>query len=143
MTESVIPTLSGMPKSLFSNGHFAPGDDGGRVRFVLDAPERVLPRAEAARGDVEAALSSRLGRPVTLVLSSGEGASPAGSSAPSAGASTAASPASPAAAEVEDLREEDHIDVSELENATDVSTSGVDKLVQAFPGAEVIEQETS
>lgn len=135
MTESVIPTLSGMPKSLFSNGHFAPGDDDGRVRFVLDAPERVLPRAEAARGDVEAALSARLGRPVTLMLASAEGATPVT-------AEPQTTPA-PAVAEVapDDDREEDHIDVSELENATDVSTSGVDKVIQAFPGAQIMQEE--
>ncbi len=41
--------------------------------------------------------------------------------------------------EAPDLREEDTTDITDLEDA-DVATSGVEKLTQAFPGAEVIEE---
>ena len=78
----------------------------------------------------------RVGQPVSVHLTNGgEGSS----SAPSSSGTPAPTPV--VAADT-DQDERDHIDVSELEDATDVSTSGVDKLVQAFPGAELIEQET-
>ena len=38
--------------------------------------------------------------------------------------------------------ESEHIDLSELVDATEVPTTGLDKLVEAFPGAEVMEQES-
>jgi hypothetical protein len=134
MSESVVPGLSGMTKSLFSNGRFVEEIDG-RFRFALEnVPDRVLPRAQAAVPDIERALGERLGRPVSIVLTN------AGDPAPSATASSATG-ASPAAEPEADHDERDHIDVTDLEDATDVSTSGVDKLVQAFPGAELIEQE--
>ena len=78
-----------------------------------------------------------VGQPVSVHLTNGgEGSS----SAPSSSGTPAPTPV--VAAYTDDQDERDHIDVSELEDATDVSTSGVDKLVQAFPGAELIEQET-
>ena len=42
-----------------------------------------------------------------------------------------------------DHHEDEHVDVTELEDAHDVSTSGVDRVVQAFPGAQLIVEETS
>jgi len=136
MTESVLPTLSGMTKSLYGGGRFV-GEADGKFQFALDnVPDRVLPRAQAALADVEAALSVRVGQPVSVHLTNGgEGSS----SAPSSSGTPAPTPV--VAADT-DQDERDHIDVSDLEDATDVSTSGVDKLVQAFPGAELIEQET-
>ena len=137
MTESVLPTLSGMTKSLYGGGRFV-GEADGKFQFALDnVPDRVLPRAQAALADVEAALSARVGQPVSVHLTNGgEGSS----SAPSSSGTPAPTPV--VAADTDDQDERDHIDVSDLEDATDVSTSGVDKLVQAFPGAELIEQET-
>lgn len=137
MTESVLPTLSGMTKSLYGGGRFV-GEADGKFQFALDnVPDRVLPRAQAALADVEAALSARVGQPVSVHLTNGgEGSS----SAPSSSGTPASTPV--VAADTDDQDERDHIDVSDLEDATDVSTSGVDKLVQAFPGAELIEQET-
>ncbi len=136
MTESVLPTLSGMTKSLYGGGRFV-GEADGKFQFALDnVPDRVLPRAQAALADVEAALSARVGQPVSVHLTNGGEGSSSAPSSPGTPAST------PVAAADTDQDERDHIDVSELEDATDVSTSGVDKLVQAFPGAELIEQET-
>jgi DNA polymerase-3 subunit gamma/tau len=45
----------------------------------------------------------------------------------------------PAAVAVEDL-EEEVIDLSELEDASSVATSGLDKLAAAFPGSELVEE---
>lgn len=38
--------------------------------------------------------------------------------------------------------DEMYMDVSELEDATDVATTGLERLLEAFPGATVIEQDT-
>ncbi|MFN8049996.1 MAG: DNA polymerase III subunit gamma/tau [Acidimicrobiales bacterium] len=142
MSESVVPTLSGMVKSLFNAGSFV-GQVGERYRFALDnVPDRLLDRAVGVQADVEAALSRAVGQPVAITISTGsKPAAAATAPAGAAGATSTATDAAPApAADDTDLREEDHVDVSELTDATDVSTSGVDKLVQAFPGAQLIEE---
>ena len=139
LTESVIPTLGGMAKSLYSGGRVV-GEVDGVFVFALDAdvPERMLGRAEAARPDAEAALSARLGRPVTLRLTIGAAPAPALAAQPSvAPPGTTPEPPPP---DVPD--ESEHIDLSELVDATEVPTTGLDKLVEAFPGAEVMEQES-
>ena len=62
------------------------------------------------------------------------GAAPAGGSGD--GSTTAA-----AATSADEFEDEHLIDLSQLEDATDVSTSGVDKVIQAFPGAALIDEE--
>lgn len=57
--------------------------------------------------------------------------------------SSVPSDSSPAATD-EDMSSDDemYMDVSELEDATDVATTGLERLLEAFPGATVIEQDT-
>jgi hypothetical protein len=120
MTESVLPTLSGMTKSCT-----AVVGSSAKPTASSSSP-RQRASAGSRRTDVEVSVH---------LTNGGEGSS----SAPSSSGTPAPTPV--VAADT-DQDERDHIDVSDLEDATDVSTSGVDKLVQAFPGAELIEQET-
>lgn len=136
--------------------------EGDAVVFGLNsAPTR--DRAEQSRAEVEAMLADHFGRPVPLRLvddEAGAGASarssrpqrPSGgfdALAPSAGPqAVATSGAAGGAADgllppQDDAFGDDEdttIDVHALEDA-DVATSGLDRLVRAFPGA-VVEEES-
>ena len=110
--------------------------DGASAVFELAAgvPTR---HADRFRGDIESALSDRLGRPVTLTMvPHGDGA-PAASATPriSGGAVDLTEPAA------DEADEALTIDIHELEDATDVAETGIDRLTRAFPGAVVIEED--
>jgi len=156
MTESVLGAVKGMAKAIYSGGRFLEVSNG-RAVFVLNNAA-TCERAERSRTDVEAALAAHFGRPVPLKLIDEDAASKAGGpAAPGAAARTDAGsstgtaangpPAASAGGEattptVADEFEDEHlIDLSQLEDATDVSTSGVDKVIQAFPGAALIDEE--
>jgi hypothetical protein len=159
MTDAVIPTLTGMAKQLFNAGRFV-GEEGGRYRYDLDnVPDRLLDRAVGVQAAVERSLSDHLGRPVALTITTGADiASKTPPPAPRRGKGSAPGPATTATTAtatattdddaesqtVDDghLDDEEQVDVSELTDATDVSVSGVDKVVQAFPGAQLIEKES-
>ncbi len=163
MAESVIPTLGGMNKSLFNAGRFV-GERDGMWEFALDnAPERVVSRAQGAIGDIEAILASRLGVAVRVHLTSttagaspqairrdvGPASTPAAPASQSSGERSAAGPpATTAAVSPEDAAPHDEdddeyvdIDVHELEDANDTAISGLDKVIAAFPGAVVMEED--
>lgn len=172
MTESVIPTLKGMNKSLFSAGRFV-GDRDGVFVFALDnVPDRLLSRAKGSLPDIEGILTARFGTPIRLELTNASGgaratAAPGASHAPAAPASPAtapnpSAPSGPAATNAapdtpaprtggslmdatpdgdEDDEEYVDIDIDELEDASDMAISGIDKVIRAFPGAVIIEEE--
>ncbi len=130
LTDSVLSTLRPVARAIYSGGHFVDGTDDRPVFAIVAAP---MDRAESSRSDVEAGLSAHFGRPIAMTLTGG----------PSAGARAAQAPM--AAEPVRDDGDEDddpHVgEVHELDDAIDVTVTGVDKLAEAFPGAVLIEQE--
>ena len=140
----VMPELKGMAKAIYSGGHFVAVTDQGAVFALDNAPTR--DRAEKYRADVEAALGAHIGSPVHLVLIEvGDAARYA--TAPDEPVAPPATDATGDDAGVGDTTADDTtadddpgmIDVSELEDATDVAVSGLDKLTKAFPGAVLVE----
>jgi hypothetical protein len=138
--------LAGLPvkiRSKWRGGRWAaPGD--GALRFAV--PNEWHQNAcDEARREVEQALAAHFGRPVAVtVVVDGDagGGDPLGG--PPAGPPTGAPPgpggAAPARVGAGDEHDE-HIDVSELRDADDVPTDGVDMLLQEFGGGEVIEED--
>lgn len=157
----VVPQLKGIAKAIYSTGRFVAVTDEGAVFALDNAPAR--DRAEKYRETVESALAAHFGTPVKLVLieesdsgayegaaggGAGGGAGSGGSGAPGAPRSTETSPGGAAptadAAAEPDVDEEDPstVDLSELRDADDVATSGIERLTQAFPGSVLLEDGT-
>ncbi len=91
-----------------------------------------MERCNEVKSDMEAAISQRYGQAVTIELQlDGSPPPPAPSTPPEAPAPTAPVDTEAEAAEVGD--------VSELADASDAATSGIDRLTEAFPGAEIVE----
>ena len=114
-------------RARFKLGHFT-ALDGDNATFALPN-EHVVPRCEEVRAEVEAALQTRFGRPLTIQLVV-DGSSPAPAT-PTAAAAPTPAPDTQTAEEIGD--------VSQLENATDVASNSLDRLTEAFPGATVID----
>lgn len=129
LAESVVADMKGLAKALFSTGVIT-GVDGDQV--VLTLPGNIpMDRAEKRRAEVEKELATAVGVPLRLVLASGE---PETLDRSGAGRGDDAAPGAP---DEDDLV----VDVHELEDATDVAATGVDRLIAAFPGAEIITED--
>lgn len=142
MTDVVAPRLKGMSKAIYAGGRVAAVTDGRLVFALNNAPTRE--RAERGQAEVEAALAAHFGRPIPVTLveeSDVARATRSGSSTTSAAsAEVAPSTNPPAVAPAPSGPEEDHlVDLSLLEDAPDSAVSGLDRVVQAFPGAVVVE----
>lgn len=142
--DSVVPRLKGVAKAIYSGGRFLAVADGTAVFALDNAP--TVERAEKYRSTVEDLLAEKVGAPVPIRL-----VTEADADAYAGGTTTVSSPAEDArrarGSEVAEspadgADEEDELvaRVDELEDA-DVATRGVDKLTEAFPGAELIETE--
>ena len=120
--DKVLPQLKGMVKALFAAGRFVSADESGAVFALPTAPHRQ--KCEEKRKDVEATLAAHYGRPIplTLVVDGGEPAAP-----------TTAAAASPA---------DEDVDLDGLVDAPAAPTSSIDRLTQAFPGAELLTDES-
>ena len=124
MADGVLARLKGVAKAIYSAGRFVSVDGGTAVFALANAPTR--DRAEKVRADVEAALATQFGRPIPLrLVDDSEAALPVPAPSPATASS-----------------DDEPVDVTELTDATDVATSGVEKLAQAFPGAVLVEEET-
>jgi DNA polymerase III subunit gamma/tau len=140
---TVKPGLKPLVRALFSAGGWA-GHDGDTWRFgVPTEPHRE--KCEAHRPAVEAALSAAVGRPIALTIVVGvdplavHDPAPATATRPSAAGSSGPSP-TPADAAVT-LDDEEHIDLDDLTDVPPESVlSPIDRLAQAFPGAELVEE---
>lgn len=130
-SEAVFAQLPQGGKSIFSTGRFLESSDGAAV-FALD---NVFARdhCEKHRPAAEAALSAHFGRPVPLRLVALAEAPPRASRGATSGPRRASS-----AAPVPEV-EEEIVDVHALEDAPDAA-SGVERLAEAFPGAELVEE---
>lgn len=124
----VLGSLKPGTKAVFGTGHFAPSSADTAVFALANAPTR--DHCEKRRPEVEAALAVHFGRPVRLhlVTDSELGGAPA----PVATVAESPAPAPP-------IDEEEILDVHELEDAP-TAASGVERLAQAFPGAELVEE---
>jgi DNA polymerase-3 subunit gamma/tau len=123
---TVLPGLKPGTKAVFGTGRFAEPDGTTAVFALANAPTR--DHCEKKRPEVEAALAAALGHPVTLRLVT---------DAEVGGSPPPAPPAVPSVpAPVDD---DDAIDVDDLEDAPDAGT-GVERLAEAFPGAQLVEE---
>ncbi len=126
--DELLASVSQKVRSKFRLGAVT-GVNGSAVVFGL--PNAFgLERCEAVKADMEAAFSTRYGQPVTIELQLDGSPPPEPASAPQ----QAPAPAPVVEAEVEDVG-----DISELADASDAATSGIDRLTEAFPGAEIVE----
>ena len=115
---------------------------GSEIRLTISAPLRA--RAEQELSTVESALSKHLGVAVTVVVvdPSSTPRTDAGSRHKTPAQSPAGSSSIASEESVKDsLQDEDEVDLSLLVNAPNVSTAGVDRIVAAFPGATIIEDD--
>ncbi|MGH1505178.1 MAG: DNA polymerase III subunit gamma/tau [Acidimicrobiales bacterium] len=128
--DSLLEQLPQRVRARFAPGRFV-AIEGGRASFAL--PNAIaIPRCEEVKGELEARIAEHFGANVTIDLIVDGSTPPRGPrQAPSPAPTPAAPPPPP---------DEEHadVDVSQLENA-DVAASSIDRLTQAFPGAQVIE----
>jgi hypothetical protein len=124
--DAVLPELRAPAKAACQDGSVVRVED---TTVVFELGTGVpLRHAERFRADIESALRARLGSQITLHL------------VPSGEADVAGAPriAGGAVAEAEEARV---IDITELEDATDVAETGIDRLTKAFPGAVVLDED--
>jgi DNA polymerase-3 subunit gamma/tau len=118
---ALVEGLKGATRGMFRDGRF---DDASGAMLLLVPKGPPADQLEKRRPEVEAALAAQFGTPVALRVVVDAAA------APSPVAVDAAALAGP---------EDEVVDVHELENAPDAGT-GVDRLAEAFPGAELVEE---
>ena len=127
--DQLLDTLPRGTKAIFSTGRFVESTSDSAVFALANTPTR--DHCEKKRPDVEKALAAHFGRPVPLVLVTDTdvgGPAPAPAAGP-----PAAAPRSP-------VDEADEVgDVHALEDAPS-GGSGAERLAEAFPGAELIEE---
>ncbi len=135
--DHVLTALRPAVKARFAAGRFVSVDDAGAVFGLPNQAHR--DKCDERRADVEAALADHFGQPVPLRLVVDDG---------SGGAEPPPRPdAGPAAAPTDETDETDEdevasIDPAELVDApSTASGGGLDKLTEAFPGAELVEEE--
>ena len=104
----------------------------GVVHLAL-ANASLMDKAEAVRPDVQERLARAVGHAITVTFGAGTPARP--TAAPTAPVDVTAPPAP-----VDEADEHAGIVIADLPDA-DVSTSGVDKLSRAFPGATIVSDE--
>ncbi|QYG95016.1 DNA polymerase III subunit gamma/tau [Iamia sp. SCSIO 61187] len=125
--DRVVPDeLRGMTKALYKLGQVV-GVDGDSVTIGLPNQAH-LARCQEKKAEVEAAVAKAAGRPVRLVLVvGGDDDDGAGSS----GGPGGSAPPGPAA--------DESIDPAELVDAPAQQLTGVDRVTEAFPGAQIVE----
>ena len=123
----VRPALRGMAKAIYMGAHVGTMSGGALVISFAGEPHRV--RAEEYRRDVEKALAAAAGRTVALSLVVDQGTA-------SDDNVVQLKRAEPAQAD-EDIDTGDLVDVP-----PDAIVSPIDRLTQAFPGSEIIEERT-
>ena len=128
LTDVVASHLKGAVRAIFAGGEVVDANGTEIVISFGNAP--TLQRAEKGRTEVETALRTRLGTVTLTLIEGGRG----GAKRANAGASASA----PSVAAVEP-NDDEAIDVTDLVDAPDAALSGVDRLVQAFPGAVVLD----
>ncbi len=131
-TEQVIPKLAGLAKGVYQSADLVSLDGGTAVVRVDN--DHHQQGCERKRADVERVLSEVAGQPVTITFTVGDGGS-----SPREAASTGRAAAAP----ITDDPEE-HLagtDVHDLDDAPDAPAGGLAALTEAFPGAELLEEQ--
>jgi hypothetical protein len=121
----VLEGLKGSTKAMFLPGRFLPSTERAAVLALGNQP--TVDHCEKKRTEVEAVLAAHFGRPISLTLVVDRDP-PAGGSGPG-----------PAPVRAEAVAEEEPVDVRELEDAPPQG-SGLDRLTEAFPGAELVDE---
>ncbi len=122
-TDHVVAQLSNVARSRFSTGHFVDVADGAAV---LALPNEIMQRkCEERRPELEAALEAHFGRPIPVRLVVDVVAPPGGTG------TTDAVGAPPEG--------DDQVDLEGLVDAPADDRTGIDRLAEAFPGAEVVD----
>ena len=132
--DHVLTALRPAVKARFAAGRFMTVDDAGAVFGLPNQAHR--DKCHERRADVEAALADHFGRPVPLRLVVDDGG---GGPEPPPRLDT-----DPAHAPTPESDEDEvaSIDPAELVDApSTASGGGLDKLTEAFPGAELVEEE--
>ena len=125
--DQVLGALKPGTRAMYRTGRFVESEAGSAVFALANAPTR--DHCEKKRPEVEAALAAHFGRPVPLrLVAKADDDAPA---KPSGGRS----PGSKGAAATAD---EEVDDVHALDDAP--ASSGVDRLAEAFPGAELVDE---
>jgi len=134
-TEQVIPKLAGLAKGVYQSADLLSLDGGTAVVRVDN--DHHQQGCERKRADVERVLSEVAGQPITITFEVGESGVTARSASQSGGASR------PAPAPKTDDPDE-HLagaDVHDLDDAPDAPAGGLAALTDAFPGAELLEEQ--
>jgi hypothetical protein len=137
-SDAILPKLSGLTKAMFAAGRFTSVEKDAAVFALPNAAHR--DRCEGKLPAVEQALADHFGRPVPLrlIVDSGEeqpsllAEDPPPAPAPAAESKAATAP------EPEPDEPFDHHD---LEPATDQPVDGVARVTQAFPGAQLVDDD--
>jgi len=116
---TVLDGLKGATKGMFRDGRFGSAEGAATVLSVPKGPP--LDQLEKRRPEVESGLAAHFGRPVPVRLTIDDTSGPAARTDP---------PPDP---------EDDIVDVADLEDAPSAGT-GVERLAEAFPGAELVEE---
>ena len=117
----MLPQLSSVSRGRFSTGRFVDVVEGSAV---LALPNPIMrDKCEEKRPELERVLALHFGRPVPVRLTVD----------PSVGAEGGGAATRPG-----DAEHEDHIDLDDLVDAPGDARTGIDRLTEAFPGAEVL-----
>lgn len=138
-TEKVLPTLKGLTKATYAAGHFEDTTDAA-VFAVPGAVHR--DKCEERRGEVEAALARHFGRPIPLRLVVAGETGRASDTAKNPRRPNQSGEASGPGDEPDPFEEErmDVGDLSELEDAPPDNRTPLDRLAEAFPGSDLVEE---
>jgi hypothetical protein len=123
---------------LYTPGRFVSVEDDTAVFALPNAPH--MARCEEHLPAIERVVSEHFGRPISLVLTVDDAAPPPVATAKAAKAAPV-KPAVAAPAEVDEPAD-DVIDVDELEDAPPDTRTHVDRLTEAFPGAELLPEDS-
>ncbi len=131
--DKVMPSLGGLAKAMYGVGRFLEVDASSAVFALPNEAHRR--KCDQRRTEVEAALSTHVGRPVTLRLVVDDGRP---------GERPAGPPSSPPPAQggrPPDVEDFASIDIDALEDAPHDRRDGVARLSEAFPGAELVQHD--
>jgi DNA polymerase-3 subunit gamma/tau len=150
LADNVLPSLKGRARALVAQAAVERVE--GSTVLLGVANEATMARAEEFVPQVADLLSAAAGRPVEVALvvagspvAATRGAEPLPERAPmeDSGSTDDAvrAGAAPPGGENPSSTEDELVDLDELEDASDVATTGVARLTQAFPGAVVVDSE--
>jgi DNA polymerase III subunit gamma/tau len=133
--DEILAKLPRLVRARYATGRFV-SVDGSVARFGL--PNAVhAQKCEEMRPEVEAILTEHFGAPITLELVVDDAPAPA--AAPPRPAPAAREPEPDPLPEPEEIAEIG--DIAELDDAPADDRTGIDRLAEAFPGAELFQEE--